>query len=142
MNIFVAGHQGMVGSAIVRTLLQNNANNVIVAKRSSLDLLNQKSVNDFFKKNNIDQVFLAAAKVGGIHANNEYPAQFIYENMMIQSNIIHAAHSSDVQQLLFLGSSCIYPKFAEQPMKENSLLTGILESTNEPYALQKSQVLS
>ncbi len=137
MNIFVAGHQGMVGSAIVRALLLNDANNVIIAKHSSLDLLNQKSVNDFFKKNNIDQVFLAAAKVGGIHANNEYPAQFIYENMMIQSNIIHAAHSFDVQQLLFLGSSCIYPKFAEQPMKENSLLTGILESTNEPYAIAK-----
>lgn len=137
MNIFVAGHGGMVGSAIVRELSLDGGNKIITADRSSLDLLNQKSVNDFFKQNNIDQVFLAAAKVGGIYANNEYPAQFIYENLMIQSNIIHAAHLSNVQQLLFLGSSCIYPKFAEQPIKENSLLTGILESSNEPYAIAK-----
>lgn len=137
MNIFVAGHRGMVGSAIVKALSSNCANNIITATRSSLDLLNQKSVNDFFKRNDIDQVYLAAAKVGGIFANNEYPAEFIYENLMIQSNIIHAAHLSDVQQLLFLGSSCIYPKFAQQPMQEESLLTGILESTNEPYAIAK-----
>ena len=137
MNIFVAGHRGMVGSAIVRALSSNNANNIITATRSNLDLLNQESVNNFFEQNDIDQVYLAAAKVGGIHANNEYPAQFIYENLMIQSNIIHAAHLADVQHLLFLGSSCIYPKFAEQPMQEDSLLTGILESTNEPYAIAK-----
>ena len=137
MNIFVAGHGGMVGSAIVRALSSNSRNKIITAARASLDLLNQKSVINFFEQNDIDQVYLAAAKVGGIHANNEYPAQFIYENLMIQSNIIHAAHLSDVQQLLFLGSSCIYPKFAEQPMQEDSLLTGILESTNEPYAIAK-----
>lgn len=137
MNIFVAGHRGMVGSAIVRALSSNNVINIITATRSNLDLLNQESVNNFFKQNDIDQVYLAAAKVGGIHANNEYPAQFIYENLMIQSNIIHAAHLADVQHLLFLGSSCIYPKFAEQPIKENSLLTGILESSNEPYAIAK-----
>lgn len=137
MNIFVAGHGGMVGSAIVRALSSDSRNKIITAARASLDLLNQKSVINFFEQNDIDQVYLAAAKVGGIHANNEYPAQFIYENLMIQSNIIHAAHLFDVQQLLFLGSSCIYPKFAEQPMQEDSLLTGILESTNEPYAIAK-----
>ena len=137
MNIFVAGHGGMVGSAIVRALSSDSRNKIITAARASLDLLNQKSVINFFERNDIDQVYLAAAKVGGIQANNEYPAQFIYENLMIQSNIIHAAHLSDVQKLLFLGSSCIYPKFAKQPMQEDSLLTGILESTNEPYAIAK-----
>ena len=137
MNIFVAGHFGLVGSAIKRALSSCNTNNIITASRSSLDLLNQESVNRFFKENNIDQVYLAAAKVGGIHANFKYPAQFIYENLMIQSNIINAAHLTDVQQLLFLGSSCIYPKYAEQPMQESSLLTGTLEKTNEPYAIAK-----
>ena len=137
MNIFVAGHGGMVGGAIVRALSSDSRNKIITAARASLDLLNQKSVINFFEQNDIDQVYLAAAKVGGIYANNEYPAQFIYENLMIQSNIIHAAHLSDLQKLLFLGSSCIYPKFAEQPMQEGSLLTGILESTNEPYAIAK-----
>ena len=137
MNIFVAGHRGMVGSAIVRALSLNSEKKIITATRSTLDLLNQNSVNNFFKKNKIDQVYLAAAKVGGINANNKYPAQFIYENLMIQSNIIHAAHLADVNKLLFLGSSCIYPKFAIQPIQENSLLTDILEPTNEPYAIAK-----
>tara|TARA_B110000459_G_scaffold204030_1_gene263600 strand:- start:2321 stop:3280 length:960 start_codon:yes stop_codon:yes gene_type:complete len=137
MNIFVAGHGGMVGSAILRALLSNEANHIITATRSELDLLDQGSVNNFFEANDIHQVYLAAAKVGGIFANNEYPAQFIYENLTIQSNIIHAAHTNDIQKLLFLGSSCIYPKFAAQPMSENLLLSGILEATNEPYAIAK-----
>jgi GDP-L-fucose synthase len=137
MNIFIAGHRGMVGSAIVRALSSDSQNNIITATRSTLDLLNQDSVKNFFEKNDIDQVYLAAAKVGGIHANNKYPAQFIYENLMIQLNIIHASHLSDVDKLLFLGSSCIYPKFASQPIQENSLLTDILEPTNEPYAIAK-----
>lgn len=137
MNIFIAGHRGMVGSAILKALSSNSENKIITAARSKLDLLHQDSVSNFFEQKQIDQVYLAAAKVGGIHANNKYPAQFIYENLMIQSNIIHAAHSSDVQQLLFLGSSCIYPKLSQQPMQEDSLLTGILESTNEPYAIAK-----
>jgi len=137
MNIFVAGHQGMVGSALLRALALDSSKKIITVEREGLDLLNQKSVISFFEQNHIDQVYLAAAKVGGIHANNKYPAQFIYENLMIQTNIIHAAHLSNVEQLLFLGSSCIYPKFAPQPMKENSLLTGTLESTNEPYAIAK-----
>jgi GDP-L-fucose synthase len=137
MNIFIAGHQGMVGSAIERALSLDSKNNIITSTRSTLDLINQDSVQTFFEENHIDQVYLAAAKVGGIHANNQYPAEFIYENLMIQSNIIHAAHLSNVKQLLFLGSSCIYPKFAKQPIKEDSLLTDILESTNEPYAISK-----
>lgn len=127
----------MVGSAIVRALSSNSANNIITASRFNLDLLNQESVHNFFQENDIDQVYLAAAKVGGIHANNEYPAQFIYENLMIQANVIHSAHLADVQRLLFLGSSCIYPKFAEQPMQEDALLKDVLESTNEPYAIAK-----
>jgi len=136
-TIFVAGHRGMVGSAIVRQLEQDTNNTVITATRSELDLTSQQAVNTFFAENNIDQVYLAAAKVGGIHANNEYPAEFIYENLMIEANIINAAHLNDVQQLLFLGSSCIYPKLAPQPMKEDALLTGELECTNEPYAIAK-----
>ncbi|CAN8139468.1 GDP-L-fucose synthase [uncultured Thiomicrorhabdus sp.] len=137
LRIFVAGHRGMVGSAIVRQLSQNANNEIITATRSELDLTNQQAVNNFFAERQIDQVYLAAAKVGGIHANNEYPAEFIYENLMIEANIIHAAHKNDVQQLLFLGSSCIYPKMAQQPMREDALLTGELECTNEPYAIAK-----
>lgn len=136
-NIFIAGHKGMVGSAIIRQLKQDSANVFITASRSELDLTNQRAVNQFFKDKNINQVYLAAAKVGGIHANNEYPAEFIYQNIMIESNIIHIAHMHNVQKLLFLGSSCIYPKAVPQPMKEEALLTGILESTNEPYAIAK-----
>jgi GDP-L-fucose synthase len=136
-SIFVAGHRGMVGSAIVRQLKQDSNNIIVTASRSELDLSNQQAVNDFFAQNKIDQVYLAAAKVGGIHANNEYPAEFIYENLMMEANIIHAAHQKDVQQLLFLGSSCIYPKMAPQPMREDALLTGELECTNEPYAIAK-----
>ena len=136
-KIFVAGHNGMVGSAIIRRLQQDSTNIIITASRNELDLTNQQAVNQFFADNKIDQVYLAAAKVGGIHANNEYPAEFIYQNLMIEANIIHAAHTNNVQKLLFLGSSCIYPKLAQQPMKEEALLTGILESTNEPYAIAK-----
>lgn len=137
LNIFVAGHNGMVGSAIIRQLEKDKNNRIITAERRDLDLTNQQAVNHFFQSHKIDQVYLAAAKVGGIHANNEYPAEFIYQNLMIEANIIHAAHQNDIQKLLFLGSSCIYPKNAEQPMKEEALLTGILESTNEPYAIAK-----
>lgn len=136
-RIFVAGHKGMVGSAIVRLLSQNPNNNLITVSREQLDLVNQQAVNNFFAQQQIDQVYLAAAKVGGIHANNEYPAEFIYQNLMMEANIIHAAHQSNVQKLLFLGSSCIYPKLAKQPMREDALLTGTLESTNEPYAIAK-----
>jgi len=136
-RIFIAGNNGMVGSAIIRQLEQDNTHIIITASRNELDLINQESVNDFFAKNKIDQVYLAAAKVGGIHANNEYPAEFIYQNLMIEANLIHAAHTNNVQKLLFLGSSCIYPKLAPKPMKEESLLTGILESTNEAYAIAK-----
>ena len=137
MSIFVAGHNGMVGSAIIRQLEKDKNNRIITAERRDLDLTNQHAVNHFFQSHQIDQVYLAAAKVGGIHANNEYPAEFIYQNLMIEANIIHAAHLNNIQKLLFLGSSCIYPKNAEQPMKEEALLTGILESTNEPYAIAK-----
>lgn len=137
LNIFVAGHKGMVGSAIIRQLEKDKNNRIITAERRDLDLTSQQAVNEFFQSHQLDQVYLAAAKVGGIHANNEYPAEFIYQNLMIEANIIHAAHQNDVQKLLFLGSSCIYPKNAEQPMKEEALLTGILESTNEPYAIAK-----
>ena len=136
-NVFVAGHRGMVGSAIVRRLLAKGYMNIITVPRFELDLACQSKVSEFFKSNKIDQVYLAAAKVGGIHANNTYPAEFIYENLMIEANIIHAAHISGVEKLLFLGSSCIYPKQAEQPMREDALLTGVLEATNEPYAIAK-----
>jgi len=136
-NIYVAGHRGMVGSAIVRHLESNSDNRIITKSRAELDLTDQVQVADFFAKNKIDQVYLAAAKVGGIHANNVYPAEFIYQNLMIETNIIHQAYQAGVKKLLFLGSSCIYPKLAKQPMAENSLLTGELEPTNEPYAIAK-----
>ena len=136
-TIFVAGHRGMVGSAIVRQLQKQGVSNIITATRDELDLTNQAAVHGFFKENKIDQVYMAAAKVGGIHANNEYPAEFIYENLIVEANLIHAAHVADVQKLLFLGSSCIYPKLAKQPMKEEALVTGTLEPTNEPYAIAK-----
>ena len=136
-KVFVAGHKGMVGSAITRQLSLSNDIEIITCDRGKVDLVNQSQVLDFFQKNKIDEVYLAAAKVGGIQANNNYPADFIYENLMIEANIIHAAHLNDVQKLLFLGSSCIYPKLAEQPMQETALLTGTLEETNEPYAIAK-----
>lgn len=139
-RVFIAGHNGMVGSAIVRKL-ENNENNenieIVVRSHKELDLTNQQAVSDFFKTEKIDQVYLAAAKVGGIVANKTYPAEFIYQNLMMQCNIIHSAHLAGIQQLLFLGSSCIYPKFAQQPMSESALLTGTLEETNEPYAIAK-----
>ena len=135
-KIFVAGHNGMVGSSLVR-LLKNKDVEIITRDRTELDLLNQEKVQNFFKNEKIDQVYLAAAKVGGIHANNTYPADFIYQNLMIQNNIIHNAFLSGVKKLLFLGSSCIYPKNANQPMKEEELLNGKLEPTNEPYAIAK-----
>lgn len=135
--VFVAGHRGMVGSAIVRRLSALGYANILTAGRDELDLLDQRAVRAFFEVNQIAQVYLAAAKVGGIHANNTYPADFIYENLMIEANIIQAAHHIGVQRLLFLGSSCIYPKHAEQPMREEALLTGTLEPTNEPYAIAK-----
>jgi len=136
-TIFIAGHRGMVGSAIVRALEARGNLNLLTAGRNELDLTNQASVQAYFEQHRIDQVYLAAAKVGGIHANNSYPAEFIYENLMIEANIIHAAHRTGVDKLLFLGSSCIYPKLAEQPMTEQALLTGTLEPTNEPYAVAK-----
>lgn len=135
--IFVPGHRGMVGSAIVKRLSSLGYQNILTAGRDELDLVNQAAVNAYFKQNKIDQVYLAAATVGGIHANNRYPADFIYDNLMIEANIIQAAHSAGVQKMLFLGSSCIYPKQAEQPLKEEALLTGGLEETNEPYAIAK-----
>jgi len=136
-RIFIAGHRGMVGSAITRQLKQLGYHNFIEINRTDLDLINQVQVAEFFESNKPDYVFLAAAKVGGIHANNEFPADFIYQNLMIQSNVIHSAYTSGVKRLLFLGSSCIYPKLAVQPMAESVLLTGSLEPTNEPYALAK-----
>lgn len=136
-RIFVAGHRGMVGSAIVRRLVALGYSNIVSAGREQLDLLDQQAVRTFFAEQGIDQVYLAAAKVGGIHANNTLPAEFIHENLLIQANIIDAAHRNGVQRLLFLGSSCIYPKLAAQPMREETLLTGTLEPTNEPYAIAK-----
>ena len=136
-KIFVAGHLGMVGSAIIRKLKASGYKNVITRNRTELDLTDQKAVKNFFKKESPNQVYLAAAKVGGIHANNTYPAEFIYQNLMIEANVIDAAFNSGVKKLLFLGSSCIYPRLAEQPMKEDALLTGKLEPTNEPYAIAK-----
>ena len=136
-KIYVAGSNGMVGSAIVRNLKEKGFENIIIKSSKELDLRNQKAVFDFFENEKPEFVFLAAAKVGGIHANSTYPADFIYDNMMIQNNIIHSAHIHKVKKLLFLGSSCIYPKFAEQPLKESCLLTGALEPTNEAYAIAK-----
>jgi GDP-L-fucose synthase len=136
-RIFIAGHKGMVGSALVRQLQDQSGVELVTCSRSELDLLDQSAVQQFFQRERIDQVYLAAAKVGGIHANNTYPAEFIYENLMIEANIIHAAHLNGVQKLLFLGSSCIYPKLAEQPMTESAFLTDTLEPTNEPYAIAK-----
>lgn len=136
-NVFVAGHNGMVGSAIVRKLERQGNIRIIMAGRDQLNLLQQQAVLDFFKANQIDEVVVAAAKVGGIHANNTFPADFLYENLMIQCNLIRAAHLFDIQKLLFLGSSCIYPKLAPQPMREEELLCGKLEPTNEPYAIAK-----
>lgn len=136
-RIFVAGHNGMVGSAIVRQLQQDSEVELVLRSRSELDLMDQKAVFKFFEEDRVDEVYLAAAKVGGIVANNSYPAEFIYENLVMECNVIHGAHKAGIQKLLFLGSSCIYPKFAEQPMQESSLLTGVLEPTNEPYAVAK-----
>ena len=136
IKVFIAGHNGMVGSAICRQLMNQDVE-IITASRQELDLTNQAKVKEFFDSNLFDQVYVAAAKVGGIHANNEFPADFIYQNMMIEANVINSAHCTGVQKLLFLGSSCIYPKYANQPIFENELLGGVLEPTNEPYALAK-----
>ena len=136
-KIYIAGHRGMVGSAIVRTLQQRGQANIITRTHAELDLTNQAAVQAFFEVEKPDQVYLAAAKVGGIHANNTFPAEFIYQNLMMEANIIHEAWRVGVQNLLFLGSSCIYPKLAPQPMTEAALLTGTLEPTNEPYAIAK-----
>ena len=135
--IYIAGHRGMVGSALVRRLTALGYTNLLTATHAELDLLDQAAVNRFFADHAIDQVYLAAARVGGIHANNTYPADFIYQNLMIEANLIQAAHAHGVQKLLFLGSSCIYPQLAPQPMAEAALLTGTLEPTNEPYAIAK-----
>jgi GDP-L-fucose synthase len=136
-KIYVAGHRGMVGSAIIRHLISQGCINIITRTHSELDLTKQAQVQDFFTTEKPDQVYLAAAKVGGIHANNAYPAEFIYQNLMIEANVINSAFENGVKKLLFLGSSCIYPKLASQPMSENALLTDILEPTNEPYAVAK-----
>jgi GDP-L-fucose synthase len=136
-RIYVAGHRGMVGSAIIRELANQGQTNVVVRSHAELDLTDQQAVRAFFNKERPDQVYLAAAKVGGIHANNTYPAEFIYQNLMMEANVIHEAFKHGVKKLLFLGSSCIYPKLVKQPMKEEALLTGVLEETNEPYAIAK-----
>jgi len=137
MNIYIAGHRGMVGSAIVRQLKANPENKIIYRTHEELDLTNQAAVNEFMGQEKIDQIYLAAAKVGGINANHSYPADFIYQNLMIQSNIINAAHANNIQKLLFLGSSCIYPREVEQPISEDALLNGRPDPTNEPYAIAK-----
>ena len=136
-KIYIAGHRGLVGSAILRQLLSRGFNNLLMRTHNKLDLTNQAQVRNFFKKEKPDYVILAAAKVGGIHANNIYPADFIYQNMMIEANVINSAYENKVKRLLFLGSTCIYPKEVEQPMREDALLTDTLEPTNEPYALAK-----
>ena len=136
-KIYVAGHRGMVGSAIVRKLQKEGYTNIVVRQSAELDLRNQQAVNHFFESEQPDYIFLAAAKVGGIQANNIYRAEFLYDNLMIESNIIHAAYIHKATKLMFLGSSCIYPKLAPQPLKEDYLLTGLLENTNEPYAIAK-----
>jgi len=136
-KIYIAGHRGLVGSAIVRQLEERGFTNLLMRTHKELDLTNQAQVQSFFQQEKPNYVILAAAKVGGIHANNTYPADFIYQNMMIEANVINSSYENKVKRLLFLGSTCIYPKAVEQPMRENALLTGVLESTNEPYALAK-----
>ncbi|WP_147204026.1 GDP-L-fucose synthase family protein [Segetibacter aerophilus] len=136
-KIYIAGHRGMVGSAIMRKLRSEGYNNIVTRISSELDLRNQAAVKEFFEQEQPEYIFLAAAKVGGIHANNIYRAEFLYDNLMIEANVIHAAYEHKIKKLMFLGSSCIYPKFAPQPLKEESLLTGLLEETNEPYAIAK-----
>lgn len=136
-KIYIAGHRGMVGSAIIRVLQEQGYANIVTRTHAELDLTNQEAVRYFFETEKPDQVYLAAAKVGGIHANNTYPAEFIYQNLMIEANIVDAAFNTGVKKLLFLGSSCIYPKLALQPMREDALLTDTLEATNEPYAIAK-----
>jgi GDP-L-fucose synthase len=136
-RIYVAGHNGLVGSAIVRTLRAQGHTNIVTRSHRELELTDQAQVRDFFANERIDQVYLAAAKVGGIHANNTYPADFIYDNMMVQANVVHEAWRHGVQKLLFLGSSCIYPRMAQQPIREEYLMSGMLEPTNEPYAMAK-----
>jgi len=136
-KIYVAGHRGLVGSALLENLQSKGYNNIITRTHSELDLINQNHVSEFFKKEKPEYVFLAAAKVGGIHANNVYRAEFIYDNLMIQNNVIHQSYLHNVEKLMFLGSTCIYPQKASQPIKENSLLTDTLEYTNEPYAIAK-----
>jgi GDP-L-fucose synthase len=136
-RIFVAGHRGLVGSAIVRALRKRDYSNIVTRTHAELELTDQQQVRAFFQSQQIDEVYLAAARVGGIHANNTYPAEFIYDNMMVQANVINEAWRAGVKRLLFLGSSCIYPRLAEQPMREEYLMTGSLEPTNEPYAIAK-----
>lgn len=136
-RIYVAGHNGLVGSAIVRVLRAQGHTNIVTRSHAELELTDQVQVRDFFRSERIDQVYLAAAKVGGIHANNTYPADFIYDNMMVQANVVHEARANGVHKLLFLGSSCIYPRLAPQPIKEEYLMSGMLEPTNEPYAMAK-----
>lgn len=137
LRIYIAGHEGMVGKSIFRTLQSQANHEIIVAKKADVNLTNQAEVMSFFDQHQIDEVYIAAAKVGGIYANNTYPADFIYQNLMIQSNVIHAAHTHNIDKLLFLGSSCIYPVHADQPMQESALLTGALEATNQAYAIAK-----